>query len=72
MSGESPLLFFQQDFCGLNHRRNGVSHLEVHLFGASSSDYTFNEVVSDTDNDVGHNSAELKLSNFSFEPVASR
>src|ERR1700676_779583 len=70
--GKSFLLFFQQNFRGLNHRRNRVAHLEVHLFGASPGDYTFNEVVSDTDNYVGHNSAELKLSNFSFEPVASR
>jgi len=69
---KSLLFLFQQDFRGLDHRRNRVANLEVHLFGASSGNYTFDEVVSNTDNDVSHNSAELELCNFSFEPVASR
>jgi hypothetical protein len=50
-------ILLDHDFSGLNDRSDGVALLELKLVGAPSGDGTFNEVVADTDDYVGHDIA---------------
>jgi hypothetical protein len=59
-------LFLEHDFRRFDYSRDGVAYLELHFFGASPSDYTFDEVSADAYHNVRHHAAELEFRNFAF------
>ena len=44
---------------GLHYGDNGVSLLKLQLVGAAPRDGAFNEILTDADDDMGHNIAQL-------------
>jgi len=64
------LILFQHYFGGLNNRFHRVTDLKFHLVRAASSDYAFNYVASHANDNMGHDSAQLNLFDFSCEFVA--
>ena len=66
----SILLLFEHDFRGLDYGRNGVAYLEAHFNRASPGDHAFDDIVSNLNDDMGHDTAKLEFRNFTFKPVS--
>src|SRR5215467_4076301 len=70
--GTTHLVFLQHYFCGFDYGSDGVAGFQIHLFGASSGYDAFDEVLPDLNDDVGHDSTQLKFRNFAFESIPCR
>jgi hypothetical protein len=64
------LLLFEHDFRGLDYGRNGVAYLEAHFNRASPGDHAFDDIVSNLNDDMGHDTAKLEFGDFAFKPVS--
>jgi hypothetical protein len=51
-------------FSGFDDRADGVAYLQFHFLSAGASDDAFDEVVADTNGNVGHDVAELDFGDF--------
>jgi len=66
----SRLLLFDHNFRGLDYGRNGIAYLEVHFNRASPGDYALDVIISNLDDHVGHDSAELEFRNLPLKPIS--
>jgi hypothetical protein len=55
------LILLEHYFRGFNHSGDGIADLQLHFFGAASSYYAVDDVVADSDQDMGHHVPELEL-----------
>lgn len=56
---------------GLYDGVNGIAFLELQFIGAAASDSTFDEIVADADDDVGHDIAQLDFFNRASQFISS-
>jgi hypothetical protein len=64
-------VFEKHDFGGFDDGGNFVADFEFHFFGAAASDYAFDKVLPDTDDDVSHDATELEFFDGAFQGISS-
>ena len=54
-------VFLNHHFGGFDNGRYGITLLELEFVSATSGDRTLNQIVADTDGDMGHDIAQLNF-----------
>jgi len=63
-------ILLQHNFRGLDDGEDLVTNLELHFFRTSFRYHALNQILSDSDNNVSHNSAELEFNDLAFETIS--
>ena len=66
------LVLLEHHFGGFNHGSDGIAHFQFHLFRTAAGDYAFDQVVSDTNENVGHDAAQLHFFDLAYKMIARR
>ena len=64
------LVFLEHHFGRFDDHRNFVSLFETKLFGATAGNYALDLVLSNLDDDMGHDVAQLNFFDFSTQFVS--
>jgi len=67
---ERGLGFLEHDLGGLDDGADGVANFQLHFLGAGEGDDAFDEVIANTNSDVGHDIAEFYVCNLADEAIA--
>ena len=70
MRREAGSVLLNHHLGGFDHGGDGVTLFELELVGAAAGNGTFNEVVANSNNNMGHNVAQLNFLNFSAQFVS--
>jgi len=70
LSPGTSLALLEHHFGRFDDHRNLVSLLETKLFGATASNYALDLVLTNFDDDMGHDVPERHFHNFPFELVS--
>ena len=63
-------ILFQHHFGGFDYGRNHVSHFQFHLIRAALGNNAFNQILTYTDDNMGHNVTELKFYDLSYKTIS--